>query len=115
MRPISESLSRRLGRQFRLSAPRLVLAVVAVPVFSPFVLHNSAAHKYYTSLSHAKYNRETKSLEVTARVFSDDLEVALTRRNQKAVYLENKKDAGPLVGAYLQDTFEIKGRDGQRK
>ena len=112
MRPVNKSLPGRFGRQRFLPAARLAPAFVAVLVISSFALPNPSAHKYYTSLCRVQYNRETKSLEVTARVFSDDLEVALTRRNHKAVYLD-KKDAGPLVAAYLQDTFELKGRDGK--
>ncbi|HVG38559.1 MAG TPA: DUF6702 family protein [Pyrinomonadaceae bacterium] len=71
-----------------------------------------AAHKFYTSIARAEYNAETKSLEVSARVFADDLELALTKKNNRDVRLDATKDIGALVLAYLQDSFELKEGDG---
>jgi len=75
----------------------------------------AAAHKYYTSLAQAEYDAESKSMEVTLRVFADDLELALTRRAGLAVSLDRTKNADRLVLAYLRDTFEIRNRDGEAK
>jgi hypothetical protein len=75
----------------------------------------AAAHKFYTSLARVEYNAGEKTVEVTLRVFADDLERALTRRAGREVSLDRTKDAGRLVLAYLQDTFEIRNRDGEAK
>jgi hypothetical protein len=75
----------------------------------------SAAHKYYTSLAQVEYNAESRTVEVSLRVFADDLELALTRRAGRQVSLDRTKDAGGLVLAYLRDTFAIKNRDGEAK
>lgn len=75
----------------------------------------AAAHKYYTSLAQVEYNAEAKSVEVTLRVFADDLELALTRRAGRVVSLDRTKEADRLVMAYLRDTFELKNRDGETK
>ena len=72
------------------------------------------AHKFYTSLARVEYNEEAKTVEVALRVFADDLELALTRRSGRRVYLDRTKDAPDLVIAYLRETFEITGRDGRR-
>jgi hypothetical protein len=74
-----------------------------------------AAHKYYTSLAQVEYNAESKTVEVSLRVFADDLELALTRRAGRRVSLDRTKDADHLALAYLRDTFEIKNRDGETK
>jgi hypothetical protein len=74
-----------------------------------------ALHKYYTSIMHAEYNAETKSLEVSARIFADDLEQALAKRNKKNIHLETGKNAGAQVLAYLQDTFQLKDAKGEIK
>jgi hypothetical protein len=75
----------------------------------------AAAHKFYTSLARVEYNAEGKSLEVSLRVFADDLELALTRRAGRVISLDRTKDADRLVLSYLRDTFEIKNRDGATK
>ena len=75
----------------------------------------SAAHKFYTSLARVEYNAAEKSVEVTLRVFADDLELALKRRSGREVRLDRTKDADRLVLDYLRDTFEIKNRDGEVK
>jgi hypothetical protein len=75
----------------------------------------AAAHKYYMSLAQVEYNAEDKSVEVSLRIFIDDLELALTRRAGRRVSLDRTKDADRLVLSYLADTFEIKNRDGATK
>jgi hypothetical protein len=81
----------------------------------PSPAHAAAAHKFYTSLARVEYNASEKSVEVTLRVFADDLELALKRRAGREVRLDRTKDADQLVLAYLRDTFEIKNRDGELK
>lgn len=70
------------------------------------------AHKFYTSIAHAEYNSETKSLEVSTRIFPDDLELALTKRSGKVVTLDGTKDVAALALGYLQETFELKDAAG---
>lgn len=78
-------------------------------------LHAAPSHKFYTSLAQVEYNSEEKSVEVSMRVFADDLELALKRRTGREVRLDQTKDADRLVLAYLQDTFEIRNREGVTK
>jgi len=91
----------------------LTAALVALVCASAWPA-SAAAHKYYASLARAEYNEETKSVEVALRVFADDLELALTRRSGRRVYLDKTKDAADLALGYLRETFEVGGRDGRR-
>jgi hypothetical protein len=94
------------------AAALLTWAVLCAPTAAhPAV----AAHKYYTSLARVEYNAEAGSVEISLRVFADDLELALTRRAGRKVSLDRTKDADRLVLAYLRDTFELKNRDGEAK
>ena len=75
----------------------------------------AAAHKFYTSLAQVEYNDEDKSVQVSMRVFADDLEAALTRRAGRRVVLDRTEDVDRLVLAYLRDAFEIRNRAGETK
>lgn len=75
----------------------------------------AAPHKFYTSLARVEYNAAEGSVEVTLRVFADDLELALGRRAGRAVKLDREGEAERLLPAYLRDTFEIRNRDGELK
>ena len=70
-------------------------------------------HKFYVSLAQADYNDKTKTLEVAIRMFADDLELALTKRERRAVHLDTTPDVAKIIRAYLQDRFEVRGRDGK--
>lgn len=61
-------------------------------------------HDFHTSLTEIQYDAKTGSLEVTIRVFTDDLEEALTALNQgKKVSIEqNAKGTDALIQQYLQ-------------
>jgi len=80
--------------------------VVVVPVAA-------AAHKFHTSFTEADCNAAERSLQITLRTFPDDLENILGRRSGKAVSLDRKKEAEPLLIAYLQETFQLKNAKGE--
>jgi hypothetical protein len=70
------------------------------------------AHRYHTSFAEADYNRDEQSLEVSLRTFADDLENILSRRAGKRIALDRRKEAEPLLLAYLQETFQLKSSSG---
>lgn len=76
-------------------------------------VHLGRAHKFYVSLAQADYNEKTQTLEVAIRMFADDLELALTKSTRRAVYLDTTPDIANLIRAYLQERFEVRGRDGK--
>lgn len=63
-----------------------------------------AVHDFHTSLTEINYNPKTKSLEMTIRVFTDDLERALTNiNNDKAVKIQpTDYSTDPLIIKYLR-------------
>lgn len=75
----------------------------------------NAAHKFYTSLTEVELNRETRSLEITMRVFADDLENALSKRAGTRVYLDKTPGVDRQILAYVNDSFELKNKNGQAK
>lgn len=60
------------------------------------------AHDFHTSLAQIQFNKSTYSFEVSLRVFTDDLEAALTleNKNQK-VSITDAKLADQLIEKYL--------------
>ncbi|HEX4947393.1 MAG TPA: DUF6702 family protein [Blastocatellia bacterium] len=73
-----------------------------------------AAHKFHLSFMQLEFNAQEKTAEITLRVFADDLENALSQRSGKPIKLDHK-EAPSLIAAYLRDTVELKGRNGQLK
>ena len=67
-------------------------------------------HPLHLSVSDIKYNQEAKSLEITQRLFADDLEDALRHFNGSKVDVLNPADPkqlSDLIGSYLQQNFRL--------
>ncbi len=88
--------------------PLRVLLALLVSVSSAF------AHPIHTSTAEADYNRTTKKLEVSLRVFADDFEAALSDLAGKKISLEKtpRAELDALARAYLIEHFTVKTRDG---
>ena len=95
--------------------PIFMTAVLAGVALVCFAARPAAAHKFYTSLAQVEYNAETKTVEVSLRVFADDFELALTRRAGRAVKLDGTQDADQLALEYLREKFVLKNRAGETK
>lgn len=87
---------------------RLLLILSFVFLFSSFT---SIMHKYYLSVSEIEYKAESKSLQITTRVFIDDFQDVLNKRyGQSADFTkengiaENKN----LIEKYLTGKLIIK-------
>ncbi len=63
-----------------------------------------AWHDFHTSLTEMRYSTRSHSLETSIRVFTDDLENALSKANKRAVKM-NDADAGKLVKPYILKNF----------
>ena len=90
--------------------PKIILSVLLLLS----VTFTAFAHKFHLGFTQIEYNAQSKSAEITIRVFADDLENALSQRSGKSIKLEHK-DAAALIAAYVRETFELKGRNGQVK
>jgi hypothetical protein len=67
-------------------------------------------HKYYLSLTKIDYVKESKSLQITMRIFIDDLETALNKNNNKSFELDTKtelEDTNIFIEKYLLKQFEV--------
>lgn len=94
----------------------IAMAFVACGLFSHSVLTGSAlAHKFHESLALLEYNAESRSVEMTFRLFADDLENALSRRSGKIVRLGKTRDVEAQTLAYIKDRFELKNGHGEAK
>lgn len=74
-------------------------------------------HDFHTSLTEINYNVKEGSLEVSVRVFTDDLEATLTKLNNgKQVKIENDpKVIDPLLEKYLRKTLALVGKNKEVK
>jgi len=76
----------------------LLLLLLAV------TLTSAAAHKYYVSVFQVEYAPQKKELQITARIFIDDLDAALSKKYGKKLYLASTKEI-PEVNDYLKKYF----------
>jgi hypothetical protein len=82
-------------------------------IFSLIALLSSQAfaHKFYMSITEMRYNEKNKSLEVTIKLFTDDIEKALESKSDSALFLGTEKEASQtdqLMEAYLREHFSLK-------
>jgi hypothetical protein len=74
-------------------------------------------HKFYMGIYQVNYAPEKKMLQITSRIFLDDLNKALEKKNKKKLYLGTDKETAEevvLLKKYLTENFSIKV-DGQSK
>lgn len=67
-------------------------------------------HKEYFSLTKIDYNEPEKSLQITMRLFTTDMDLALSKQHNKAVELGSKKEVGnadKLLEIYLNQKFTV--------
>lgn len=74
-------------------------------------------HKFYMSVYQINYAPEKKMLQITSRIFIDDLNNALEKKYNKKLYLGTEKETPDeliLLKKYLADHFSLKV-NGQSK
>jgi hypothetical protein len=67
-------------------------------------------HPYYVSVVDIKYDAKQKALQVSARLFTNDLEDALRKTNKKTIDLLNPKTRSEVDSAlcrYIKERFQI--------
>lgn len=84
-RLVSKSKGQQVSKSSINTFALLLLLLTCLSAYIP----KPAVHDFHTSLTEINYNPKTKSLEMTIRVFTDDLELALTTiNNGKAVKIK---------------------------
>lgn len=80
-------------------------------------LTSFVAHKFYVSIYQINYNQDKKILQITTRIFTDDLNRMLEKKYNKKTNLGEKNETPEdiqLMNLYLLDNFSIK-INGQQK
>ncbi len=86
-------------------------AVVFLLVLLSLTVSSFAYHKFYVGLFQVNFVPEKKMLQFTARLFVDDLNLALGKKYNKKVYLGEEKETAEdlvLLKKYLAEKFTIK-------
>jgi hypothetical protein len=74
-------------------------------------------HKFYMAIFQVNYTPEKKMLQITSRIFVDDLNLALEKKYGKKVYLGSEKESADDQGVlkkYFSENLQIKV-NGQSK
>ena len=80
-------------------------------------LSSMAVHKFYVAIYQINYVSQKKRIEITARIFIDDLNEALEFKFKKKTFIGTEKESHEdvvLLKKYLADKFTLKV-DGQLK
>jgi predicted RNase H-related nuclease YkuK (DUF458 family) len=68
-------------------------------------------HKFYVGVFQIDYVKEKKTVQITARLFIDDLEKALYKKHNKHFYITTKEeisDANTYIAKYIEEKLKIK-------
>jgi hypothetical protein len=79
-------------------------------IFSAFLLIQSLFHPFYISLTEIKYNSKENSLEISQKIFWDDLEVQLAELHEGKIDFLKPKDKADLdrkLKQYILQNNEI--------
>ena len=74
-------------------------------------LASFTVHKYYISLIKVEYKKESKSVQITMRIFIDDLQQVLKKTYDKNIELEENNE---LIFRYVKDNFSVKINNTKR-
>jgi len=82
-----------------------------------FTLCSAGVHKFYVAVFQLEYVPQKKVVQITSRIFIDDLEAALNKKYNKRLNIGSSKElaeANDLLRQYLNDNVHIK-INGQSK
>ena len=85
---------------------KLSLVVVLFVLSSAFTFH-----KFYVGVFQIDYFKEKKAVQITTRLFIDDLEKALHKKHNRHFYITTKDevaDANTYIAKYLEEKLKIK-------
>ncbi len=76
---------------------------------------NETRHDFHSSLAEIHYNAASKSLEVSLRVFSDDLNAALTKASRRPIRVDQTTATDALIKQYLDKHFAFANAKNTRQ
>ena len=91
---------------------RLIRKIICMGMLLAIPILSSAwmPHKFYVSLTEIRYNAQSERLELSMRIFPDDLDRALLERSGIQTQLATKvehENADSLIKAYLLESFSL--------
>ncbi len=72
-------------------------------------------HDFHTSLTEMHYNAKGRAFEISIRVFTDDLETALSRANNGQKIRVDTPAANSIIERYIRSHFSFIAADKQRR
>lgn len=75
---------------------KILLFLLFLPLISA-----TADHKFYVSITQIEFVKEKSSLQIIAKVFTDDIEKALRKRHTDRIFLDSKKET-PQTDEFLK-------------
>ena len=87
------------------------ITIYILTTFFLFALTSFSAHKFYMGIYQINYAPEKKMLQITTRIFVEDLNKALEKKYKKATHLGTAKETAEdviLMQKYLAEKFKIK-------
>ncbi len=94
----------------RLKSRKIVLIGLASAIFMLLSSFSPMMHKYYVGLTEVNIDSKKHTLDVSTKLFMDDLEAALLKSTNKKVDLStsvNNKEVQTLLMNYLDVNFKI--------
>jgi hypothetical protein len=88
----------------------LLFHLIASPVISVADKDDSALHPFYVSVTEINHNEKDKSLEITCKIFTDDMENVLKQNFKTTVDLSDQKQKeknDKLITAYIKKNLNI--------
>jgi len=71
----------------------------------------ASAHPFYVSICQIDYNRKNKALEISVKIFADDLLLALENKGERIIFLGEERErpeANEIISEYLKSKLKIK-------
>ncbi|WP_396151812.1 DUF6702 family protein [Flavobacterium sp.] len=68
-------------------------------------------HKFYVSVTQINFAQDKKTIQITSRIFIDDLNNALEKKHKKKFYIGSTKESDEelqLLKKYINENFSIK-------
>ncbi len=81
-----------------------------LPIFLVLLMTSFVWHKFYVSVTQIDFVPNKKRVEITSRIFIDDLEKALEKKFKKKFYLTSTKEienSEILIQEYLKEKIKI--------
>lgn len=92
----------------------IVFLMLMVQAYHTVAISILSRHDFHSSISEVNFNESSKSFEISLRVFTDDLELALSRQNHKEVKIDKSNKHHSLIIAYLKEHFFLSNAKAQK-